>query len=422
MNLSALKSPPFRSYILSLHLALNGFWAQRVIMGWLAWQMTGSASFVGLVAFLNFIPTLFVSPLFGVAADRIDVRWGSICSYAAAGTLSAIFAGITIFGGLTPVLLALFSVITGTISSTNHPMRMSLTPRLAPAEDLASVVAITSLNFNMSRLTGPAIGGILIQMIGAPYAFALTAATYAAPVIAIYFMRPRDRSASSRPPADGYLNQLADGWRYALARHQVRAAVVFAGIGALAGRSVLETLPILANGVFQQGPSGLGYMTAAAGAGAASASVFLAMSKPQRVGGFGRAVLAMPIVVPLLVASLTIVNDFHLAVAVIALIGATVTLLAISLQATVQLAIEDHYRGRVMGLWTTISIGSGAAGAILMGLLIDLLGVAEAQLAIGLALAGLSCIALTRFGKAPSPDQVRAADTSASAPHTGEGQ
>ena len=394
MNLSALKSPPFRSYIISLHLALNGFWAQRVIIGWLAWQMTGSASFVGLVAFLNFVPTLFVSPLFGVVADRIDVRWGSICSYAAAGMLSALFATITILGGLTPVLLALFSLMTGTISSTNHPMRMSLTPRLAPAEDLPSVVAITALNFNMSRLIGPAVGGLLIQIIGAPLAFALTAATYAAPVTAIYFMRPRDRSAPSRPPTSGYLNQLLDGWRYALSRRQVRAAIIFTGIGALAGRSVLETLPILANGVFAQGPSGLGYMTAAAGAGAAGASILLAISKPQKVGGFGRHVLAMPVVVPLLVASLTLVDDFHIAVSVIALIGAAVTFLGISLQATVQLAIEDHYRGRVMGLWTTISIGSGAAGAMLMGLLIDLLGVSEAQLAIGLTLAMLSCAAL----------------------------
>ena len=132
MNLSAL-IPAMPSYVVSLHIALNGFWAQRVIMGWLAWEMTGSASFVGLVAFLNFVPTLFVSPLFGVVADRIDVRLGSICSYANAGTLSGIFAAISILGGLTPALLALFSLLTGTVSSANHPMRMSLTPRLAPA-------------------------------------------------------------------------------------------------------------------------------------------------------------------------------------------------------------------------------------------------------------------------------------------------
>ena len=399
MNLSALKSPPFRSYVVSLHIALNGFWAQRVIMGWLAWEMTGSASFVGLVAFLNFVPTLFVSPLFGVVADRIDVRLGSICSYATAGTLSGIFAAISILGGLTPALLALFSLLTGTVSSTNHPMRMSLTPRLAPARDLPSVVAITALNFNLSRLIGPVIGGFLIQSVGAPHAFAITAATYVAPVTAIFFMRPRERSAPTSAAGDGYLGELLDGWRYALARHHVRAAIVFAGIGALAGRSVLETLPILANGVFGQGPSGLGYMTAAAGAGAAAASIFLTISKPQQAGIFGRHVLIMPVLIPLLVSALTIVSSFELAVAMVTLIGATVTLLAISLQSIVQLAIEDHYRGRVMGLWTTISIGSGAAGAILMGLLIDLLGVVAAQLAIGLSLAGLSCLVLVRFSR-----------------------
>ena len=107
----------------------------------------------------------------------------------------------------------------------------------------------------------------------------------------------------------------------------------------------------------------------------------------------------MPVLIPLLVSALTIVSSFELAVAMVALIGATVTLLAISLQSIVQLAIEDHYRGRVMGLWTTISIGSGAAGAILMGLLIDLLGVVAAQLAIGRSLAGRSCLVLVRFSR-----------------------
>ena len=128
-------------------------------MGWLAWVLTGSPSFVGLVAFLNFVPTLIVSPLFGVVADRIDVRVGSMVSYTFAGILSGVFAWICLADALTPFLLAGFSLLSGVISSANHPMRMSLTPRLAPKEHLASVVALTSLNFNLSRLMGPAIGG-----------------------------------------------------------------------------------------------------------------------------------------------------------------------------------------------------------------------------------------------------------------------
>jgi len=400
MNLVALKSPPFRSYIISLHIALNGFWAQRVIIGWLAWVLTGSPSFVGLVAFLNFVPTLFVSPLFGVVADRIDVRRGSIISYSCAGIVSAVFAWICLADAATPMLVAGVSLLTGVISSANHPMRMSLTPRLAPADQLSSVVALTALNFNLSRLIGPAAGGALIHAIGAPHALVLTASSYAVPVLALWFMRPRERSQNTTPDPGGYFGDLLAGWRYALQRRLVRSAIIFTGIGALAGRSVLETLPVLANGVFERGPAGLGFITAAAGAGAAGAAIFKAMSQAQKPNVFQPHVLAMVVLVPLLVASLSQINSFAMAVGVVVLLGGSVTLLAISLQSLVQMSIDDHFRGRVMGLWTTVSIGSGALGAVLMGLLIDRIGVAPAQATIGLVLAGLSGVTILRFRKA----------------------
>lgn len=396
MNLVALKSPPFRSYIFSLHIALNGFWAQRVIIGWLAWVLTDSPSFVGLVAFLNFVPTLFVSPLFGVVADRIDVRRGSIISYSCAGIASAIFAWICLADALTPLLVAGFSLLTGVISSANHPMRMSLTPRLAPPEQLSSVVALTALNFNLSRLIGPAGGGALIHAIGAPHALVLTAASYGVPVLALWFMRPRDRSRDAAPEPGSYFGELLDGWRYALQRRLVRSAIIFTGIGALAGRSVLETLPVLANGVFERGPAGLGFITAAAGAGAAGAAIFKAMSQAQKPGVF-QPLAWMVLLVPLLVASLSLVGDFATAVGVVMLLGGSVTLLAISLQSLVQMAIDDHFRGRVMGLWTTVSIGSGALGAVIMGVLIDRIGIAPAQATIGLVLTGLSAVMILRF-------------------------
>ena len=397
MNLIALKSPPFRRYIFSLHIALNGFWAQRVIMGWLAWVLTGSPSFVGLVAFLNFVPTLFVSPLFGVVADRIDVRLGSIVSYSCAGILSGIFAWISLADAVTPALLAGFSLLTGVISSANHPMRMSLTPRLAPPDHLSSVVALTALNFNLSRLIGPAAGGALIQAIGAPLSLVLTAASYAVPVLALWHMRPRDRSQDSAPARAGYFGELLEGWRYALRRRLVRSAIIFAGIGALAGRSVLETLPVLANGVFERGPAGLGFMTAAAGAGAAGAAILKAVSPAQTPGVFQNHLLFMVLLVPLLVAGLSHVERFSTAVGVVLLLGGCVTLLAISLQALVQMAIDDHFRGRVMGLWTTVSIGSGAIGAVMMGILIDRIGIAPAQATIGLVLTGFGMVMILRF-------------------------
>ena len=90
---------------------------------------------------------------------------------------------------------------------------------------------------------------------------------------------------------------------------------------------------------------------------------------------------------PILVTGLSFVESFHVATAFVLTLGGCMTLLAISLQALVQMAIEDHFRGRVMGLWTTVSIGSGAFGAFIMGLLVDQMGIALAQATVGLVLA-----------------------------------
>lgn len=387
MNLVALHSSPFRTYIFSLHIALNGFWAQRVIIGWLAWVLTDSPSFVGFVAFLNFVPTLFVSPFFGVIADRIDVRAGSIISYFCAGISSAVFSWICLAGVLTPMLLVGFALLTGIISSANHPMRMSLTPRLAPQEHLSSVVALTALNFNLSRLIGPAVGGGLIHAIGASHSLMITALCYVVPAVAMWFMRVRDRSNGPATEPGSYARELLDGWLYANRLHLVRTAIIFAGIGSVAGRSVLETLPLLANGFFERGPAGLGFMTAAAGAGAAVAAIFKAMSPAQQPDVFQTHVFVVLLLMPILVIGLSFVESFHVATAFVLTLGGCMTLLAISLQALVQMAIEDHFRGRVMGLWTTVSIGSGAFGAFIMGLLVDQMGIALAQATVGLVLA-----------------------------------
>ena len=394
MDLHALKSKDFRHYLLSFHVSLNGFWAQRVIIGWLAWAQTGSPTFVGLVAFLNFFPTIFVSPLFGVVADRIDVRKGSIISYSIAGTISALFAWISLIGLSTPMLLACFSFLTGLISSANHPMRMSLTPRLAPADKLSSVVALTSLNFNLSRLIGPAIGGVLIQTMGAPLALMATAWTYAAPVLTLIFIRPRPRHKVEASHPSGYFGSLMQGWRFAIRSDTLRTALIFSAIGMLAGRSVLETLPIIANGVFERGPSGLGFMSSAAGAGAAFAAFLKAFTAAQQPDRFPKHVLILVMMIPCLVASLSPVTNFYTAILIVTALGGSTTWLGISLQTLAQMTINDDFRGRVMGLWTTISIGSGAMGAMLMGIAIEGVGISTAQFSIGalFAVAGLVAI------------------------------
>mgnify|MGYP001342520506 CR=1 FL=1 len=397
MNLLALKSRQFRLYIFSVHIALNGFWAQRVIIGWLAWDLSGSAGFVGFVAFLNLLPTIFVSFLFGVIADRIDVRLGTITTYSCAGIVSAGLAVIYFADLLNSFLLACFSLIAGFITSANHPIRMSLAPRLAPLEHLSSVVAFTSLNFNLSRLIGPVIGGVLLNYIGIASAIFLTALTYTAPIIAIYFTHPRGRQNGLTNDHSGYIFELKEGLTYVANHRILQVAIIFSFVTAFAGRSVLETLPILANDVFGRGPSALGLMTSAAGGGAVIAALlktFLSAPKPNT---FPLHSLILVVTTPLLVILVSFATDFYHMTLLVAVLGMSITFTAISLQSLVQMRIEDHFRGRVMGLWTTITMGSGAIGAFTMGLIAELFGASTAQFSIGTVLATLGLIAISRL-------------------------
>ena len=383
MNLVALQSPSFRAYLFSVAVALHGFWAKRVIIGWLAWELTGSAAFVGFVSFLNLAPTFLCGPFFGVIADRIDVRRASIVNYASVCLITFGFVALTTTSWLTAWAVAGFSLATGLISSLNHPVRMSLTPRLAPAAHMSSVIALTATNFNVSRLLGPVMGGALIQAVGATAALFVAALCYVPVVITLNFVTARDRATSTEAVPTGFIAALVGGIRYALDHHLIRLGIILSGFVAIAGRSVLETLPVLADGVFNAGPTGLGLMTAGAGVGALAASLAKVLGRGQLEGTVPPIVLVMALVTPGLVSGLSVIDQFWQALILTVMLGFSITIVAVSLQSMIQMELPDHYRGRVMGLWTMVSIGGGAVGAMLMGTIGDLFGISMAQICIG---------------------------------------
>ena len=397
MNLIALKSPPFRAYLFTVFVSLNGFWAQRVIVSWLAWELTGSATFVGVVAFVNLCPTFICGPFFGVIADRVNVRRASMVSYSCVFSLSLLFAFIAYLELMMPAAVVAFSLGLGIVASANHPLRMSLTPRLAPVENMPSVIALTTMNFNVSRLLGPVIGGLLIQFFDSATALLLTASAHLPVISALALVQIRNRTKSYTPAKVGYLRSLADGFKHALSQPMIRLCILVSGLCAVSGRSVLDTLPILADGVFGKGPYGLGLMMAAAGVGALGASLTKLLAAPQRRGEVTIVAKLMAFAVPALVVTLGLVTDFVTALLITSCIGYSITMVAVSLQSVIQMDLDDNYRGRVMSFWTMITIGGGALGAMMMGLVGDAVGIASAQTMIGGVFLALVVLTLRRL-------------------------
>ena len=156
---SAFSNAGFRRYFVGAVLGVNGNWIFRVLLSWLAWDLTQSASFVGLVAALSLAPVAFTAPFFGVLTDRTPIltayRWVSLGLLICPGALFLLMLS----GWLAPAPLVGIALLFGIVISAYHPVRQSLGPRLVQSEQISSVVSLAALNFNLGRVISPAIGG-----------------------------------------------------------------------------------------------------------------------------------------------------------------------------------------------------------------------------------------------------------------------
>lgn len=197
MNLAALKSPQYRLYLIGNIFGMNANWILRLVIGWLAWDLTKSASFVGLASFLAYAPVLLGGPFFGVITDRVEIKTAMLAVLITIAGLSALMLGVVAFDAMTPEFLALYALTIGTAFSAYQPIRLTLGPRLVRADRVSSVVSIGALNFNISRLTGPAIAGALIANFGVTVTMVIVCLLYI-PFLTIFSrLKPRDRNVQS---------------------------------------------------------------------------------------------------------------------------------------------------------------------------------------------------------------------------------
>lgn len=389
---AALTHAPFRAYLAGNFFGLMGMWVLRVALAWLAWELTGSAGWTGFIAFLNFAPTLVSGPLFGVAADRSDPRLGMVATQSGQALCAGALAALATYGLLTLTALAAIALASGVAASAYHPMRMSLAPRLVPKSHLPQAVAMTALNFNTTRMIGPALGGWLIAGQGAAPTAAMATLCFAPQVLALLTIPRQPPSRAARADASGlagFAQELRGGAAFVLARPLLREAFAVSFFFSFAGRGILEILPAAADGLYDRGATGLGLLTAAAGAGAVLSALWLAQGARDEAQMRRRA-LAAAFAGQALVLALALIESWPVALLAVAGLGAAGTIVGVSSQSLTQAGTPDGARGRVMSLWILMGIGGAAFGALGLGALADVVGL-RAALAAG---AGAALLAL----------------------------
>ncbi len=398
MSLSALTTKPFRRYLIGNAISLHGLWVQRITIGWMAWDATGSTAFLGWLAFLNYAPPLFLGPFFGVVVDRVNIRRAAMTTQLLFTLGALALLAINLANASGRASLTALSLFIGIVTSAQHPIRMAITPRLTPAAQLPSVVLLLSLNFNIARVVGPAIGGGIIAAYGLTAALWFTLLAFIPFVFIIRTLSPRANTPKAKTSMKA---DFAEGLGYVLRSRFIRTAILITGLFSLAGKSALEILPSIADGVFARGAAGLGTLTAAAGFGALLAATLQILLPGPVKGRLPALSVASAIIGSVAAAWLGSLDLWEMVIFITGFLGFTGTLVGVGMQSAIQMQVEDHLRGRVMSLWIMVALGGTAFGALLIGAMADALGLPLALQSIGIstALAVLALLILRRIGQ-----------------------
>ena len=386
------QQPNFAWYMGGQTFALVGMWAQKIAIGWLTWELTGSNFWLGAIAFADLFPTVVITPFAGVIADRVDrLRMSRLCQ-TLAGIHAFTLAALTFSGLIEIWSLFALTLVLGIIMAFATAARLSLVPNLMEPRYVPSAIGIDSSIYNMARVVGPMIAAGLINLIGTGATFLFNAVTYVIFVLCMFRIH-MVRNESAGRGAGNVFAQSFDGMRYP-ARHAGIAPVLILLVAAAIGiKPFLELLPGLADGVFRAGVEGFATFAAMAGAGAIVAGVWIAARGQARgttrivFGAMLLGVSGIYIVCATSVIWIGLVGTF--------MAGASVTLAGTSTQILMQNAVEGAVRGRVMSLYGMIHRGAPALGAVIIGVAAEQVGLQPALVGGG-ALTGIVFVLMLR--------------------------
>jgi MFS family permease len=404
----AFASRNYRLFAAGNAISLIGTWLQRVAVGWLAWQLTHSGTWLGLVAFADLFPTVVLSPWAGALADRRDrvrVIWLSQVVAMSQATLLALLTG---FGIITIWSLFALAVLLGIANAISQPARLALIPSLVERVNLPSAVAINSIIFNGARFIGPALAGIVIAEGSIALAFAVNAATYIAFLLALAGL---DGVREDARRADrNFLGAMFDGYVYAARHPGIGAMLLLMAVTSLGTRGFIELLPGFADRVFGRGPQALAWMTATVGLGAVLGGLW--MVRRPAIAGLTSVVFANTLLMTAALLGFTATAQFWVALPCLAVAGFGLVVSGIGAQTLVQSAVATAMRGRVMALYGMIFRGGPALGALIMGIASERIG-----LRIPVAAGALLC---TLYWLWARPQQPLVADRLETVPESAE--
>ncbi|MGH9421804.1 MAG: MFS transporter [Thermoanaerobaculia bacterium] len=389
---SALRYRDFRLLWLGAFASTTGTFMQTLAQGWLVYTMTGSALLLGVDGFLSTGPMLLFSLFGGVIADRMERRKIMMLSQILQGSFALILAALIYLHTVKVWHIFILSFLTGSAQSISGPAYASLLPLLVKREDMANAVAMNSMQFNLARVIGPALGGVVFGLWGATACFGINGLSFGFVIIALSIIRmpPVNANATSA----SMMEQLKEGFAFVASKRSLLLLTFLSFAGTFLGMPLFTMMPVVAKSVFNLGPQGLSLLQADYGIGSVVGALFVAGSSHAAKKG------RLALVLQLVFAATLVAFGFstHLrASLVIAFIAGAAIVGVISLYSSlVQLSTSDAMRGRVMSIFMLAFRGGMPLGNLLAGFVAQHWSISTALEVNGIALAVVALVFIVR--------------------------
>ena len=351
----------------------SGTWLQQTAQSWLLFQLTGQAFFLGLDSFLSTAPILLFSLIGGVIADRVDRRRILLTSQFLQLSLAFTLAGLALFGGSNRLLVTsilTISFLTGCAQAFGAPAYQALVPMLVERRDLANAIALNSIQFNLARFIGPAIGSIPFALIptvmtAAAVSFGINGLSFVAVILALTALRVRH---IPQPPGERTTNwrgELRTGLKFVSRYEALRSLTILAFATAFFGTQLTTFLAVFAQQIYHTGAGGYTTLLSTTGAGAVAGA--LVVAGLGDISHKGYTALVMQIAFGLVITAFAFSPSLWLAYPLVFLAGVAMMMVFLLISSLVQLLVTDAMRGRVMSIYLVAFRGGMPLGAITTG-------------------------------------------------------
>lgn len=361
-------------------VSLIGTWMQNIAQPWLAYTLTKSPLLLALVSAMQFLPMLFFSLFAGAIIDKLPKKKLLIYTQSASLVITLILAILTASGHIQYWHILVMATLLGIVNTLDMPARQAFLVELVEKEDLMNAIALNSSIFNLARIIGPALAGVIMGMFGVAPCFFINSVSFAAVIISLFFIKPLPIEKAIKK-TESMLTDIKEGLKFIRHSREILSTIIMLSIVSTFAMNFAVLVPVFSKTVLGFNETGFGLLMSIMGVGSFLGAISIASM--SRIGPQRFILKTVPYIIGTFLIVTGLTKLYYLTALGLALTGFSFVAFSSTANTTVQLNTSNELRGRIMSVYTLVFIGTSPIGNLFAGAITQRFGAGAGFIACG---------------------------------------